>query len=760
MDLPAVSNDDFLANDGLCSFQRLKIDADADERAIKRAYARELKLIDQAADPASFQELREACEAALYVSRNAEPIEVESVTVDPFEELGRAAQQIELLPQAASAAYLTLNVAPAKNADPDIEPETMAQDVFAEFNARCAKLGNSYAFAPWEWELRTSLADPRLINIVAREGFEQRIANLLAEGWRPGHQVLLVVATKVFEWERDLRRLQSLGMAGYKIQFAVDQRVMYDLQSDDACEQQRQLIERLRDPAPPSTFELIDLMPTLATIEARFPTWLLLIADADNISRWHRLDQAVPKWRRIVGRRSFGFPLWSAVVFVLVILRVFYSFSSSGGDVPASQSIAARHVVSGNEFLGNDNYKLAVASYDKALAEEPDNASAYAGRAMSLAFLFDEKGAEADIEKLESLAPLHPLLFRARGLLATRERRHHDAAAAFTRSLELDPSNTWTLMRRGEAYLATGELIKALKDADTIQEIEPGALMVHRLRAGVFIERKEIARAKAEADAALLAANKHGDGAYRVAAFIYREIGDRPGAAAIMQKAATAFPNAGHHLDIASLRPASHTAARRADIEAALALEPSSSDGLVMLVRLELEAKQWDNAIRAVDRAMKHESTKSEKRFLMASRGIVHAKRGESEKANEDFAAARLAANTSVDLNNLCYELASNDVALNTALASCEMSLEQRPNSAHTLDSKAFALMRLKRYAEALPAYDTAVKANGKLANAWYGRGLVRYRLHDKAGGQADINAALAIDPDIGEQFARMGLAP
>ena len=754
-----MTNDDSLVNDQLCFFQRLKLDADADERAIKRAYARELKLIDQAVDPAGFQELREAYEAALYVSRNAEPIEVESGPVDPFEELGRAAMQMQLQPQAVSADRLTFNVA-AVVIPPDLEPDTMAQEVFSEFNARCAKLGNRHTLASWERELQASLADPRLIHIAAREGFEQRTANLLADGWRPGHQVLLVVATNAFEWERDFRRLQSLGMAGYKLQFAVDQRAMYDLQSDDACEEQRQLIERLRDPTPPSTFELIDLMPTLATVEERFPTWLSLITDADNISRWHNLDQSVPKWRRIVGRRNSGFPLWSAVVFVLVILQVFYSFSSSGGNHPAPQSIATRHVVTGNEFLDNNDYKQAVASFDKALAEEPDNASAYAGRAMSLAQLHEKKRAQADIEKLESLAPRNPLLFRAKGLLARNDGRHREAAAAFTRSLEIDPGNTWTMMRRGYAYIATGELSKALTDADAILEIEPGAPMGRRLRAVVFIKRKDIGRAKAEAEAALLAVDKHGEGAYTVAAFIYREIGDRPGALAIKQKAATAFPNAGHHLDIATLRPVSDTAARRADIETALALEPSSSEGLVMLVQLELEAKQWGKAKQAVDRAMKHESTKSEMRFLMASRGIVHAKRGDVTKANHDFEAARLTAITPVELNNLCYELAVNDVALKTALANCDKSLEQEPKSAHTLDSKAFTLMRLKRYADALPAYDAAVKANRKLAHAWYGRGMVKHRLRDQAGGQADIEAALALDPAIGEQFARMGLVP
>ena len=755
-----MTDDELTTSDEPYFVRRLKLEADPDERAIKRAYARELKLIDQETNAAGFQDLREAYDAALYWLRHGPAMHWDEEFVDQFEEIDRAAKELQLQPASAGIGN-SADAGASLAVHLDLDADAVAQDVFTEFEARCSVLHDLHVSQSWERELQASLADVRLIHIGARQAFEQRVADLLAGGWRPGHDLLFVVAAKVFAWADDRRRVHALGMAGYTLHFALEQRALYDMQSDDACALQRQLIMRLRDAPQPSTNELIDLMPVLATVEARFPTWLSLIADTDNISRWHHLDQSVSTWRRRLRRRDFDVPVWPFVIVFLLLMRVLFNYSESRTDEPTPQMIAAQHVVLGRSFLDNDDNAKAVASFDKALSVDPANADAYGGRAMSLVFLSEKARALADLEKLESLQPRSPLLFRTRGLLARREGRQQDAVAAYTRSLEIDPSNTWTLVQRGYAYRDVGELDKALRDADRLLQIEPGWPKAHSLRARVFMDRKDTAGARAEIAAMLLAADKYGD-AYAIASLLLQQLGDRQGALAVMQKAVAASPSASHYLEMSNLRPIDDIAARRADIEAALGMEPNSSVGLTLRISLELQAKQWDAVIHAANRAMEMASMNGKKPFLMTSRGIAHAKRANMQKANQDFESARVASSSPSDLNSLCYQMAVYNVALQTALASCNASLEQDPKSWHTLDSKAFTLLRMKRYREALAAYDVAVRDAPGTTNAvpLYGRGVVNNRLGNKIAGQADIKAALAIDPAIGQRFARMELVP
>ena len=64
-------------------FARLDLPLEADARAIRRAYARELKRIDQASDSDGFQQLRSAYEAALRFAERRDPADDTEAVAPP-----------------------------------------------------------------------------------------------------------------------------------------------------------------------------------------------------------------------------------------------------------------------------------------------------------------------------------------------------------------------------------------------------------------------------------------------------------------------------------------------------------------------------------------------------------------------------------------------------------------------------------------------------------------------------------------------------
>jgi hypothetical protein len=249
-------------------FERLGLLPDADARDIRRAYARELKKIDQVHDGAGFQALREAYEEALaWRQWQAD---------GKFAGTDRNTDAVAVFPQTPL---------PVLQED----PEQLADAVMDDFRATLAILGANHSGASdalWQDALRRALADERLIGIEARHGFEWRVAHLLVDGWRPGHEALLVAAAAIFDWSRTAH-LDGLGHAGAILDWALIEQAMFDNQAIVDKQAQRRVIRLLRQEALPKDVHMAQDIAFFTRLHMRFPNWLAIVAPAGRIAYWH-----------------------------------------------------------------------------------------------------------------------------------------------------------------------------------------------------------------------------------------------------------------------------------------------------------------------------------------------------------------------------------------------------------------------------------------------------------------------------------------
>jgi len=185
--------------------------------------------------------------------------------------------------------------------------------------------------------------------------------------------------------------------------------------------------------------------------------------------------------------------------------------------------------------------------------------------------------------------------------------------------------------------------------------------------------------------------------------------------------------------------------------------------------------RQWDSAIADFDDALRRAS-----KYAYALEGRAESERGkgDAKAALKDYQAAlndphtdnALADAEAVvelsppgdpeALNARCWVRGVNDVELPEGLSDCQQSLATRPNSAETLDSLALIYFRQGRFGDAITQYTAALALDPTQEQSQYMRGIAKLRAGDKAGADADIEAASAADKTIAGTFAGYGLKP
>jgi tetratricopeptide (TPR) repeat protein len=146
-------------------------------------------------------------------------------------------------------------------------------------------------------------------------------------------------------------------------------------------------------------------------------------------------------------------------------------------------------------------------------------------------------------------------------------------------------------------------------------------------------------------------------------------------------------------------------------------------------------------------------------------RGYARLKTRDYVQAIRDYdEAARLAPDSYGAHSGRCWARAVANTDLTTALAACDRALVLSPGRNYywaVFDSRALVRFRMGDFTRARADYDLLVRDYPKrLPFSLFMRGVVRRRMGDLSGGDADIAAAKASNPGVAEYHAYIGVKP
>ncbi|MCA1654766.1 MAG: DUF3857 domain-containing protein, partial [Sphingomonadales bacterium] len=395
-------------------------------------------------------------------------------------------------------------------------------------------------------------------------------------------------------------------------------------------------------------------------------------------------------------------------------------------------------------YLQRTKYKEAIADFSNAHDLKPNDVWPLANRGLAHAWAGKVVEAETDFAAAGAIAPNNPVVARGRALLALRKGDQKAALADLTASLGTDPDNDFALRARAEINRGLGSYDAVIADTDALLRLNPDDVDVRLQRANLFKLQGRQDRMIAEAEAIQRAKPKD-NYAQVVAAKIYAAAKKPDRAMAAFQLALDAKPEPFIYLNRMESRGIEDNIGRRADLEAALKLDPADEASLIAKAQFAFKQKEYHQAVAGFTAVLAKNPTDSQ---VLSYRGMAYFKDGDQAAANKDFAAAAAAAGNPTQMNSICWAKGTAGIALSSALQDCNRAISAAPENAAYLDSRGLVNLKLGRLDESIADYDAALKSSPRQSASLYGRSIAWARKGDAAKSKADLTAAQSISPD------------
>jgi putative PEP-CTERM system TPR-repeat lipoprotein len=250
----------------------------------------------------------------------------------------------------------------------------------------------------------------------------------------------------------------------------------------------------------------------------------------------------------------------------------------------------------------------------------------------------DVPAASRQLEGLRQVAPGHPTTLYLGAMLDFRQDRLDAARDGVQAALKVAPDYLPAIALAGNVALAQGSLEVAEQHARKLSDLAPNAPAGARLLASIQLRRNEPDRALQTAKA-VLARGVSDPVLFGIAGEAALRRNDFPTAISFFERAARLDPsNAARRtgLGLAQLA-AGRTDAGFESLEAAATLDGASTQADLALIDARIRARQFDQALAAIDRLAKK---KPEAGIADGLRGTVYLAKNDRVQARESFESA------------------------------------------------------------------------------------------------------------------------
>jgi len=314
-------------------FAQFDLPADADERAVKRVYARQLKLINQETDLERFQALRLAFEEALaWIQNHLQQTGAGEVqaTCDTSPSLVAPAGSADLSSEKQDDWYAGAALADAS------DPAKTASQLIADMLEDMRKHSHEHAYV--DRRFLQALDDTRLIHMETGLAFEQLLAQYLVQGWQPGNGELFEIVSEHFGWETDKKRLLNFGQTGHLLSLALVEQSEFNKNDSGIRSHNWSVLLMARYDSEPGCEYLNDHLPMMSRLLEMYPVWTAMVSSRKNIEAWYASYEAAQKEavsaqkttpaNAALNKKESSYLKLSFVLYVLFCLLIVYLIAS------------------------------------------------------------------------------------------------------------------------------------------------------------------------------------------------------------------------------------------------------------------------------------------------------------------------------------------------------------------------------------------------------------------------------------------------